>query len=171
MEELFSGFTDGSDGRAIGLTENKQLNLKGMPKRVLHDDPTLTDQYHQHAVDKDEAPELPAYNMSAMIDLDLAVQKRLTNGKAAISKSLQRAEKERETVIPDYFEDTVDVRRPADDYVLSKLDSIIEELFEGRLKLEKNLGRGELLAYDRVLSQYLTQDVLIAKLKRELQDD
>lgn len=171
MEELFSGFSEDSSKGAIGLTENKDLNLQGMPKRVLHEDPSITTQFNHYAVGKDEAPELPAYNMGAMIDLDLAVQKRLTNGKAAISKSLQQAEKEHGTVIPEYFEDTVDVRRPADDYVVSKLDQIIEELFEGRLKLEKNLGRGELLAYDRVLSQYLTQDVLIAKLKRELQDD
>lgn len=33
------------------------------------------------------------------------------------------------------------------------------------------MGRGELLAYDNILSQYLTQDVLLSKLKRELQED
>lgn len=104
MEELFSGFSDGTGSMdAIGLTENKELNLRGMPKRVLHEDPTLATQYNHYAVGKDEAPELPAYNMGAMIDLDLAVQKRLSNGKAAISKGLQQAVNERGTVIPEFY--------------------------------------------------------------------
>ena len=142
-----------------------------MSKRFDQDKPTLAEQYNFNQVGKDEMPELPAYNMKSMIDLDLAVQKRLSNGKGAIGKKMQEMEQNRETEIPEFYEDIVDVRRPAGDYVMGKLDQIVEELFEGRLKLEKHLSRGELLAYDRVLASYLNHDVLMQKLQNELQDD
>lgn len=72
--------------------------------------------------------------------------------------------------IPEYF-DEHDVRKPADVYVQGKLDDILEELFEARRRLEKFLSRGELVAYDKVMTRYLKHDVLYDKLKREIYKD
>lgn len=70
-------------------------------------------------------------------------------------------------MIPEYY-DGYDVRMPADVYVMRKFDSILEEVFEGRLKVEKHLSRAELLAYDHVLARYLKKDILMQKLRREV---
>ena len=73
-------------------------------------------------------------------------------------------------LIPDYF-DVFDVRKPADLYVKDKLQEILDELFSARRKLEKHLSRSELVAYDKVLSKYLTHETLLGKLKREIYKD
>ena len=57
---------------------------------------------------------------------------------------------------------------PADVYVMRQFDRILEEVFEGRLKIEKHLSRAELLAYDRVLARYLKKDIVMQKLRREV---
>jgi len=69
--------------------------------------------------------------------------------------------------IPEYFEIN-DVRKPASKYVEDKLREVLDELFNARRGLEKHLSRSELVAYDQVLAKYLTHDVLLPKLKREI---
>ena len=104
------------------------------------------------------------------MDLDLAVNKRLHNNKQGLSKDLREMPEEKDLLIPQFF-DIHDVRKPADLYVKDKLDHILDELFEARRSLEKHLSRGELLAYDKVLTKYLTHDVLLTKLKNEIYKD
>lgn len=57
---------------------------------------------------------------------------------------------------------------PADIYVQIKFDEVLDEVFEGRRKLEKYLGRQDLLAYDRVLARFLKKDVIMKKMRREV---
>ena len=73
-------------------------------------------------------------------------------------------------LIPEFF-DHHDVRKPADLYVMDKLQESLDELFAARRNLEKHLSRGELVAYDKVLAKYLTHDTLLGKLKREIYKD
>jgi chromatin remodeling complex protein RSC6 len=58
-----------------------------------------------------------------------------------------------------------DVRKPVSTYVEGKLDSLLNDIFEVRRKVEKTLSRNELLAYDKVLSSHLTKEALLPRLK------
>lgn len=62
---------------------------------------------------------MPASNFPALMELDIAVNRRLNNKKSGLSKKLSQLEEEH-CVIPDYFENN-DVRKPADVYVQEKL--------------------------------------------------
>jgi len=129
-------------------------------------DHTLGRQYQRQAHGKEDHPRLQQYKVNDLMKLDVALNNHLHHGKSALSVELKDLPEE-PVMIPDYY-DKFDVRMPADVYVSSKLNGILEEVFEGRLKLEKHLSRAELLAYDRVLSKYLKKDVLMQKLKREV---
>lgn len=109
------------------------------------------------------------YNFPALMELDIAVNKQLHNNMGGLSNAL-RAMGDDDFLIPEFY-DTYDVRKPADLYVKDKLQCILNELFDARRKLEKNLSRGELVAYDKVLAKYLTHDNLYSKLKREIYKD
>ena len=64
-----------------------------------------------------------------------------------------------------------DVRKPAEQYVNDKLEQIIAEAFDCRKELEKNMGRRELLAFDRVLHRHLSQENLLPVLKNAVHRD
>ena len=130
---------------------------------------TLGYHYLSQAAYKDEAPELIPYNFPALLELDIAVNKRLHYNKGGLSQDL-RDMGDDQFLIPEYY-DTYDVRKPADLYVKDKLQGILDELFASRRKLEKHLSRSELVAYDKVLAKYLTHDNLLGKLKREIYKD
>jgi len=104
------------------------------------------------------------------MELDIAVNRRLHDGKGGLSNELKQMEGDAELLIPEYFE-LYDVRKPADLYVDDKLEAILVDLFAARRRLEKHLGRSELVAYDQVLAKYLKHDVLLAKLQREVYKD
>jgi hypothetical protein len=76
----------------------------------------------------DDDLELPSYNFNAVVALDKALNKRLTNGKGSLSNEVANL-KEEDGVIPEYFLDSPDVRTPADKYVVHKLEKLIEEIF------------------------------------------
>jgi hypothetical protein len=95
---------------------------------------------YNEQVDKDDDIDLPSYNFNAVVELDKALNTRLTHGKSALSNKIKNL-KEEDAVIPEYFVDTLDVRTPSDVYVQHKLDKIVEEVFEQRLKVEKNLTK------------------------------
>lgn len=100
-----------------------------------------------------------------MMDLDLAVNKHFHDGKSALAVRNKGIPDEKVT-IPEYY-DFWDVRMPVDEYVDRKFNSVLEEVFEGRLKVEKHLSRQELLAYDRMLSKYLKKSTIMNKIRRE----
>lgn len=60
----------------------------------------------------------------------------------------------KDTQIPEYF-DKFDAKKPTDLYVKDKLTEIIKDAFDTRRKLEKNMSRRELVAFDQVLRRYL----------------
>jgi len=72
--------------------------------------------------------------------------------------------------IPDYFS-IFDLRKPINTYVEDKLDSLLQEVFEVRRRVEKTLSRNELLAYDRVLAAHLTKDALLPRLREACEAD
>lgn len=102
-------------------------------------------------MDKDDQIDLPSYNFNAIVELDKAVNSRLNHGKSALSNKI-KALKEEDAVIPEYFVDSLDVRTPSDVYVQHKLEKIVEEVFEQRLKVEKNLSKSELIEYDKKIA-------------------
>lgn len=96
-----------------------------------------------------------------ILDLDMLTHDAIENGKSGLSDDLRRlsiADTEHEdywsTQIPEYFE-FLDVRKPPAKVVEDTLQSIVNEAFETRRKLEKNMNRRELLALDKVLQEYL----------------
>lgn len=101
------------------------------------------------------------------MELDVAVNQRLHDGKGGLSNELKTMAEDKELLIPKYF-DHGDARKSADLYVEDKLRGIIHELFAARRRLEKHLGRSELIAYDQVVAKYLKRDVLFEKLQREV---
>ena len=74
------------------------------------------------------------------------------------------------TQIPDHF-DSFDVRKPAKDRVEDTLTAILNECFLYRQKLEKNMTRRELIAFDKTLSHYLRPENLMTRLRREVNSD
>lgn len=116
---------------------------------------------------KEDQPELPAWNFPALMELDVAVSTRLHGGKGGLSQELREMEEGAELDIPEYFE-AGDARKSPDLYVEDKLRGIIGELFAARRRLEKHLGRVELIAYDQVLTKYLKHEMLLPKLQREI---
>ena len=130
---------------------------------------TLGEAYMRQTWNKSDQAELLPYNLPALMELDIAVNKQLNGGLSGISNELREFNNV-PTEIPEYF-DLMDVRKPADKYVKETLRSIMDELFEARRNLEKHLSRRELIAYDQVLSKFLKPDVLMAKLKRRIAQD
>lgn len=99
----------------------------------------------------------------------MALNRHLHNKKGFLSAELRSLDNE-ELEIPEYF-DFNDVRKPVDIYVKDALRNIMEELFEGRAKVEKFMSRNELIAYDEVLMDYLKHRNLVPKLRREIYKD
>jgi hypothetical protein len=94
----------------------------------------------------------------------------LQKGKSGLSDSLRKlsiTDKDHEdywtTQVPEYFE-KMDVRKPPKKYVADKMQEVVEEAFEVRRKLEKNMNRRELLAFDKVLGKYLEPENLLKRL-------
>lgn len=65
----------------------------------------------------------------------------------------------------------MDVRKPPEKYVADKLQQVVTEAFEVRRKVEKNMSRRELFAFDRVLAQYLEPKSLVKHLDQEIEKD
>ena len=72
--------------------------------------------------------------------------------------------------MPEYF-DILDVRKKPEKYVDDRLNEVIQEAFDYRLKVEKNMSRRELLAFDKVLSKYLEPKTLLKRLERSIESD
>ena len=48
---------------------------------------------------------------------------------------------------------------------------MIVEAFETRKKLEKNMSRRELVAFDRVLAKYLVPENIMKRLEQKIEED
>ena len=65
----------------------------------------------------------------------------------------------------------MDVRKPPKKYVADKMQEVVEEAFQVRRKLEKNMNRRELLAFDKVLGKYLEPENLLKRLEAAIEQD
>jgi hypothetical protein len=109
-----------------------------------------------------------------LMDLDNATARAIQKNKCGLSDELRKINiKDTEdpnhflTQIPEYYEHS-DVRKPADVLVNDVLKEIIHECFAYRNKLEKDMSRRELLAFDKTLEKYLTHENLSKKLRYEV---
>lgn len=109
-----------------------------------------------------------------LMDLDNATARAIQKNKCGLSDELRKINiKDTEdpnhylTQIPEYYEHS-DVRKPAEVLVNDVLKDIIQECFNYRNKLEKDMSRRELLAFDKTLEKYLTHENLSKKLRYEV---
>ena len=110
---------------------------------------------------KDDRVEILPESAKSIMDLDIVTSQAIQSNKNGLSESLRQLsidEKDHkdwdQTQIPQYF-DGFDAKKPSDVYVKDKLYQIVDEAFQVRRKLEKNMSRRELLAFDKVLMRYL----------------
>jgi hypothetical protein len=106
------------------------------------------------------------------MELDIATAQALQGGKNGLGEELKQFDDfpEEALEIPEYF-NMFDPRKPVKKYVDDKLELLLKDIFDSRRKVEKTLTRNELLAYDRVLAQHLTKDILLPRLKQACEGD
>ena len=99
-------------------------------------------------------------------DLDVATHRAILKDKNGLSEGLAKlsiAEEDHKdyelTQIPEYFE-SYDVRKDPKIYVKDKLYEVVEQAFSTRRKLEKNMNRRDLYAYDKSLAKFLDKENL-----------
>jgi len=118
---------------------------------------TLGEHYNRQTWEKEDKPVLPSYKLPDLMELDMTVNRHLHGNMSALSAQLREGKDLASTEIPEYF-DANDVRKPADKFVQDALRGIMDELFASRQQLEKYMSRQELLAYDNILSNFLTYE-------------
>ena len=113
----------------------------------------------QQDMDKSDTAEV--HDGRKILELDLMTHNAIEKGKSGLSDDLRElsiADTEHRnywtTQVPEYF-DHFDVRKPAKKVIQDALQVIVSEAFETRRKLERNMSRRELVAFDKVLSKYL----------------
>lgn len=156
----------------VKIFEDERLE-KPMKQNGLGRSMTLGEQLIEQSVDKKDYPRVVPDKFRDLMELDIAINQHLTDNKSGLSKQLRGftdEKKEYMCEIPEYFP-IFDVRQPADKYVDNKLVEVVENLFENRAKLEKNMTRRELIAYDKVLSKKLEPKRLREKLVRAIESD
>jgi hypothetical protein len=101
------------------------------------------------------------HDYRALSDLDNATARAIQKNKNGLSESMKKYNiRDKDcpnyhlTQVPDYF-DSFDVRKPAKERVEDTLSAILDECFSYRQKLEKDMTRRELIAFDKTLSHYL----------------
>ena len=72
--------------------------------------------------------------------------------------------------MPEHF-DLMDVRLKPEKYVKNKLQQVVDEAFEARRKLERNMSRRELIAFDKKLAKYLEPKTLMKRLDAAIEED
>ena len=72
--------------------------------------------------------------------------------------------------MPEHF-DLMDVRLKPEKYIQNKLQQVVDEAFEARRKLERNMSRRELIAFDKVLAKYLEPKNLMKRLSASVEED
>lgn len=65
----------------------------------------------------------------------------------------------------------MDVRQKPEKYLEEKLQQVVDEAFETRSKLERNMSRRELVAFDKVLAKYLEPENLLKRLETSIEED
>jgi hypothetical protein len=138
---------------------------------------TIDMQKLRQDIGKSDQAIIHSHDYRALSDLDNATSRAIHKRKNGLSEELKKyniSDKDcpnyHLTQIPDYF-DSFDVRKPAKDRVEDTLTAILNECFAYRKKLEKNMTRRELIAFDKTLSHYLRPENLMARLRKEVNSD
>lgn len=134
--------------------------------------------YKQHEdLTKDDTPYIKAEAAKKIYDLDVLTHQAVQKGKSGLSDRLRQlsiSDTEHpdhfSTQVPQYF-DSMDVRKPPQTLVDEKLQAVVNEAFEVRRKLERNMSRRELLAFDKVLSKYMQPENLLKRLDSAIQEE
>lgn len=141
------------------------------------DEKTIDMQKLRQDIGKSDQAIIHSHDYRALSDLDNATARAIHKNKNGLSEDLKKYNiKDTDcpnhylTQIPDYF-DSYDVRKPAKDRVDDTLTAILEECFAYRKKLERNMTRRELIAFDKTLSHYLRPENLMTRLRREVNSD
>jgi len=128
-------------------------------------------------VDKDESAVILPRQAKSIFELDVLTHQAIQKGKSGLSEGL-RALSIKDTDHPDHYKtqvpesfDWMDVRLKPEKYVNNKLQEVVDEAFETRRKLERNMNRRELLALDKVLAKYLEPETLLKRLEVAIDDD
>lgn len=119
---------------------------------------------------KHDNPTIKPQDYTEMMELDIAVQQALNKNKNGLGGIMRTDLDEEMLKLPEHF-NMLDVRKPPKQHVDDKLRGILDEIFGARSRVEKTLTRNELVAYDKVLLNYLTHEVLMPKLKSEVESD
>lgn len=108
-------------------------------------------------IGKEEEPRILPTDFRNLMDLDTATSRAINRGKNGLSDSLKsinikdKADPNHHmTQIPQYF-DSYDVRKPPQEFVDDALRSILQQCFEYRGTLERDMSRNELVALDKTL--------------------
>ena len=128
-------------------------------------------------LEKGSEPRLVGDTFRDLVNLDVLTHRVLQKSKNGLSKDLSKLSiKETDhpdfhtTQVPEYFP-MLDCRKPAGLYVEDKLREVIGECFEMRAKVEKQMTRSELAAFDQTLAKYLQKDKLLTKLRQACDSD
>lgn len=115
---------------------------------------TLDLQLLRQNIGKAEEPEIDPINFRSLMDLDTITARAIQKKKNGLSKELRKVNitdtgdpDHYLTQIPEYF-DLFDARKPPEVWVNDRLRDILQECFDYRAKLEKDMSRHELLAFD-----------------------
>jgi len=117
-------------------------------------------------------------NFRRVMSLDIATATAIQddrNGLADSTRVLRHGDVENPmydmlTQVPDHYH-VMDVRKPAGKYVNDKMLMLIDELFEIRGELEKNMNRRELASFDKVFAKYLQKEQLMPRLTLSVHED
>ena len=112
-----------------------------------------------------------------IFDLDVLTHQAIQDGKSGLSDRLRQLSitdtenpEHWTTQIPEHF-DVMDVRLKPEKYIQNKLQQVVDEAFLARRKLERNMSRRELLAFDKVLAKYLEPQTLLRRLEAAVEED
>lgn len=156
-----------ADGHIAKTKDKNQVNPDAFPSES---DPNLAYAHLLQVIKKETDPLILPQDFNNLMDLDIATQRALQNGKNGMSQALRLELPQDILEIPEHF-GMFDVRKNPVKYVEDKLGDLLEEIFEVRKKVEKTLTRNELLAYDRTLAGHLTKETLLPRLQQAVNND
>lgn len=121
-------------------------------------------------MDKDDMPRFIPQKFTSLMELDIATARAIQQGKNGLSEEMREDIPEEQLLAPEYYE-IFDPRKPAKKIVEDKLEMILDEIFEIRYKIEQTMSRNELRAYDNMLAQHLKSEILIPRIKQEVEKE
>ena len=160
-------------GQIFADSESKTMVASGMNKMTHLHQAAL-----KQGLGQPNEPFIQPTNMRDLMQLDVATARFMQNNKNGLRTDLRHhvslADRDHPdwkfTQVPAYY-DTMDVRKPPEQYLNDKFRAVVQECFSLRQDLERTMTRNELMAFDTVLARYLQRRELMARLKEAVQAD